>query len=676
MPRILNESLQSVPEGSHHPMIRFLQKDNRVVKIIFIVIIAVAVVTMVITLVPGIFADEATTSDNYATVHSGGLFGRYFGTTTAITTPEVQQVAERILQQKHYPDMVLPYLMPQAAQALIQREVLLQEANRLGLQVGDADLRRALQTGPFAQALFPGGQFVGEDKYADFVQNYFHTSIQDFESQVKKEIEINRLESMVTGGITVSDQEVRDSYKQQATKIKFDYAVLNSEDLRKEINPTDAELQAFFKQNAARYKDAIPETRKIAYIPLNPGEVPAGAPPVTDQQVQDYYQAHQKDYQVPEEVKVRHILIKVAPNADAKADAAAKEKAEALLKQIEGGADFAALAKANSDDPGSKDAGGELGMIQRGVTVPPFEQAAFSQQPGQISDLVKTQFGYHIIQTEEKQTAHLKPLDEVKAQILATLTRQQESAQQAIYAQQLAAEAGKTNLAQTAAAHHLQVVTTDYVQQGAVLNGLADGSKLLTQAFAAKPGAAPQVVGTGEGFAVFQVADSKPAHAPSFEEYKSHLVDDFREQQLPQLLARKTNELADKAKAENNLAQAAKELGATVKTSELVARTAQVPDIGELSSTAPELFDLSVGQFSKPINTGHSGIVAKIDDKQEPTADETAKNVDATREQLLAEKREQMFAVFVTSLTDRYEKQGGIRMNKRAQTALPQGMQS
>src|ERR1700743_1835976 len=105
--------------------------------------------------------------------------------------------------------MGLPYLMPQAAQALIQREVLLQEANRLRLQVSDADLRRALQTGPFSQALFPGGQFIGEDKYADFVSNYFHTSVQDFESQVKKELEINRLQAMVTGGITASDQEVR-----------------------------------------------------------------------------------------------------------------------------------------------------------------------------------------------------------------------------------------------------------------------------------------------------------------------------------------------------------------------------------------------------------------------------------------------------------------------------------
>jgi peptidyl-prolyl cis-trans isomerase D len=657
-------------------MIRFLQKDNRVVKIIFVVIIAVAVVTMVITLVPGIFADENTSSDNYATVHSGGLLGRYFGTTTAITTPEVQQVAERMLQQQKLPDMVLPYLMPRAAQALIQREVLLQEANRLGLQVGDVDLRRAMQTGPFAQALFPNGQFIGEDRYADFVSNYFHTSIQDFESQVKKEIEINRMEAMVTGGITVSDQDVRDAYRQQGTKIKFDYAVINSEDLRKQINPTDAELQTFFKQNAARYKDAVPEARKLAYIALNQTQVPGSVPPVTNQQVEQYYQQHQKDYQVPDEVKVRHILIKVAPNADPKIDAAAKQKAEDLLKQIKGGADFAQLAKANSDDPGSKEQGGELGMIQRGVTVPAFETAAFGLQPGQYSDVIKTQFGYHILQVEAKQTAHLKPLDEVKAQIVATLTRQQESEQQASYAQQLATEAAKTGLAKTAEAHHLQLVTTDYVEQNAVLNGLPDGSKLLTQAFSAKSGSAPQVVSTGDGFAVFQVEDAKAAHAPVFEQYKSHLLDDFREQQLPQLLARKTNELADKARAQNNLAQAAKELGATVKSSDLVLHTAQVPDIGELATAAPDLFNLNVGQISKPINTGHSGIVAKIVEKQEPTADDTAKNFDATREQLLSDRREQMFAVFVTALTDRYQKQGGIRMNKRAQTGLPQGMQS
>ena len=146
----------------------------------------------------------------------------------------------------------------------------------------------------------------------------------------------------------------------------------------------------------------------------------------------------------------------------------------------------------------------------------------------------------------------------------------------------MATEAAKSSLAKTAEAHHLQLVTTDYVPQNAVLYGLPDGAKLLGWPSAPSRELRRRSARTGEGFAVFQVEDVKPAHAPTFDEYKSHLLDDFREQQLPQLLARKTNELADKAHAENSLAQAAKELGATVKTSDLVARTAQVPDIGEL----------------------------------------------------------------------------------------------
>ena len=655
-------------------MIRFLQQDNRVVKIIFIVIIAVATVTMVIALVPGIFSDETTSSDTYATVHSPGFLGRIFGSTGTITQPEVQQIAQRMAEQQHLPDTVLPYIMPRAGQALIQREVLLQEANRMGLQVTDADLSRTLQTGPFAQALFPNGQYIGDDRYADFVENNFHMSTHDFERQVKKEVEINRLETFVTAGISVSDQQIRDSYLQQAVKVKFDYAVISADDLRKQINPTDTELQAFFKENSENYKTADPETRKISYIAFNQSQLPGGTSQVTDQDIEQYYQQNQKQYQVPEEVKVRHILIKVAPDADAKTDAAAKQKAEDILKQLKAGANFADLAKKYSDDPGSKDQGGELGFIQRGVTVPAFESAAFALKPGQLSGVVKSQYGYHIILCEDKETAHTKPLAEVKPQILATLTRDKEAQQEAVFAQQLAAEATKSGLASAAAAHHLQVVTTDYLQQNAVVPGLADSSKFLAAAFSAKQSSAPQAASTGDGYAVFQVAAVNPAHAPTFDEYKTHLLEDFRQQQLPALLAKKTDELADKAKAENNLAQAAKELGITVKTSDLVGRTAQIPDIGDLGSVAADIFSLKVGQISNAINTGRTGIVVKIDDKQEPSEADIAKNLDTTRDQLLADQREQMFAVFVTDLVNRYQKQGLIRVNRQPQ--LPQGFPS
>jgi peptidyl-prolyl cis-trans isomerase D len=196
---------------------------------------------------------------------------------------------------------------------------------------------------------------------------------------------------------------------------------------------------------------------------------------------------------------------------------------------------------------------------------------------------------------------------------------------------------------------------------------LADGSQLLTGAFSAKQGAAPQVAPTGDGFAVFQVTGTQAAHAPDFATYKSHILDDYRDQQLPQLLAKKTNELAMRAKADNDLAKAAKEVGATVKSSDLVGRDAQVPDIGALATAAPQLFGLNAGQLSGPINTGHTGIVAKLTDKQLPTSQEIAQNFDTTRDALLEQRRNDMFEVFISSLQHQYEKNGRIRFNRRAQ---------
>jgi peptidyl-prolyl cis-trans isomerase D len=647
-------------------MIRFLQKDSRLVKGIFIVIIAVACITMVITLVPGIFSNEATGSDTYATIRGAGLLGRFFGGQD-VSTQEVQQLAQRMMQRQQLPDFVLPFMMQRAGQRLIQQHVELEEANRLGVTVTDDDLRSFLHTGTWGQVLFPNGHYIGDAQYASLVSENFGISRETFEKELKKEIQENRLQTFVTSGATVSDQQVRDAYLQQATKIKFDYAVISADDLRKTINPTDAELQTFFKQNAARYAKAIPETRKIQYIAFTTANLPGGAPQVTDAEVQQYYNQHQSDYKVDDQVKVRHILIKVDPNADAKTDAAAKQKAEDILKQLHNGGNFAELAKKYSDDPGSKDTGGELGFIKHGVTVPEFDKAAFALQPGQTSDLVKTKFGYHIIQSEEKETAHTRPLDEVKSTIISVLTRQKESQAQQAFAQQLANEAQKNGMAQTAAAHHLQVVTTDYLAQNAIIPTLADGSQMLTAAFSAKQGAAPQVASTGDGYAIFQVEDVHAAHAPTFEEYKSHILDDFRDEQVPSLLSRKTNELADKAKAGNDLAKAAKEVGATMKSSDLVGRDAQVPDVGQLAQTAPTLFDLNVGQISQPITSQRTGVVAKLTQKQQPTPDEIQKNFEQTRDSLLNQKRDEMYSVFVSNLVDQYQKEGRIRVSRRAQ---------
>jgi peptidyl-prolyl cis-trans isomerase D len=648
-------------------MIRLLQQDSRLMKWLFAIIIGFAAVTMVITLVPGIF-DNASGNDAtvYATVREPGYLGRVFGESTPIKTTEVNQMAARQLQQQRLPESLLPYLLPRAGQILVQRAILQHEADRMNLQVSDEDLRRELKTGPFAQYLFPNGNYIGDDAYIDFVSRAFGNQLSraEFERQVKSDMELNRLQAMVTGGVTVSDKAVRDAYKTDGTKVKFDYVVISADDVRKGINPSDADLEAFFKTNAARYATAVPEMRKIQYVAFDASNLPGGKPQVTDAEIQAYYNAHKDQYEVKESVKTRHILISVPAGADAKTDAAAKAKAEDLLKQIKGGANFADLASKNSDDPGSKAQGGELPMYPTSGLDPAYAKAAMALNPGQTSDLVKSQFGYHIIQTEQKEAAHSKPLAEVKSEIVPVLEQQKAGAAEQNFATALAADAKRNGLEKAAAAKGLHVVTTDYVGKDGVIGGLADGSSLLTQAFGVAKGADPASVSTGEGYAIFQVADIKPAHAPDFASYKSHILEDYREQQVPQLLNSQLNKLEDRAEVLNDLKKAAAEMNLQLKTSDLVGKDGQVPDVGAMTGPASAAFTLAKGAISAPINTGRSGIVLTVVDKQEPTAEEIAKNFDATREGLLSQQREEIFRVYLGELTQKYEKGGAVRYSK------------
>src|ERR1700722_617314 len=441
-------------------MIRILQQDNRITKIIFAVIIGFAVVTMVITLVPGIF-DNATTGDStvFATVREPGWLNRFAGDSIPIKATEVQQLAQRQLQQQHLPDFLLPYMSQRAGQILVQRAILKHEADRMNLQVSDEDLRRELQTGPFAQYLFPNGNYIGDDAYINFVSTAFGNQLSraDFESQVKSDMELNRLQALITGGVTVSDAAVREAYKTSGTKVKFDYVVISSDDLRKSINPSDADLQTSFKSNAGRYASAVPESRKIEYVAFDASNLEGGKPQLSSTAVLAYYNAHKDQYEVKEQVKTRHILIAVPAGADAKTDAAAKAKAEDLLKQIKAGGSFADLAAKNSGDPGSKTQGGELPMIPTSGLDPAYAKAAMALNPGQTSDVVKSQFGYHIIQTEQKDAAHTKPLAEVKAEIVPVLEQQRAGAAEQTFASTLATDAKKNGLDKAAAARGLHV---------------------------------------------------------------------------------------------------------------------------------------------------------------------------------------------------------------------------
>ena len=367
-------------------------------------------------------------------------------------------------------------------------------------------------------------------------------------------------------------------------------------------------------------------------------------------------------------MKVSHILIKTplptpGVKEDEKGVADARAKAEDVLKQLKAGGDFAKLAEKYSDDPGSAKSGGELGWIGRGRTVPDFEKAAFSLGKGQTSDLVKSSYGFHIIRVEDKQDAHLKLLAEVKNEIQDKVKQQKTLRSTEAAANSLLGNARKDGFDVAAAGKGGAAVTTDFVSRTDSLPGLGASPQFMDAVFNEAEKAPPDIVQVPQGYVVFQLVGIKPPATPTFEEVRSKVEGQFKDERAGFLLHQKTQELADRAKAGNDLKKAAKELGATVKTSDLVAPDGQVPDIGSMSN-ASAIFSLKQGEISAPITAGGNGVVAQLIEKQAPTDQEFSEKKDQIRQSLLESKQGDLFGLFVTNLRRDMESSHRLKVNQ------------
>ena len=652
-------------------MIRFLQTPGPVKKIILSGILLVFCGAMVITLIPGGLGSD------FLTGRPGqGVIATVAG--EPVTTIEVNREARTMLRQQ-FPQgsaqasMLLPFFASRAADQVISRKAMIAEAQRLGLKVSDDEVRDELQNGRYSQAFFPGGKFVGQAQYEQMLQGADLTPTV-FEKAVSQDLLLRKLQALVTGSAKVTDADIRQEFDRRNTKVKFDYAILSQADLQKGLHPTDQELKAFYDRNKASYNNAIPEKRKIKYAIVDMGKVSAQTP-VTTQDLQAYYDQHRDEYRLPEQVKVSHILIKTPlPAADGKVDdkavEAARVKAEDVLKQVKAGGDFAKLAEKYSDDPGSAKNGGSLGLIGRGRTVPEFEKAAFSLPKGQISDLVKSSYGYHIIRVDDKQDAHMKTLEEVKGDIEPILKQQKAQRAAENAANALVKQARADGLDKAAAAQGMAVVTTDFVGKDANLPGIGSSPQFMEAIFMAREKAPVDSVAFSQGFAVYEVEGVKPPATPTFDEIRPRVESEFKNERAGVLLSQKTQELSDRAKASHDLKKAAKELGATVKTSELVLPDGQVPDIGSMAGAASVVFTMKPGDISAPVNLGGSGAVLSVVQKQDPTDAEFAEKKDQIRDSLIQTRENEQFGLFVNNLRQQMEKAGKIKINEKEMKGL------
>ena len=644
-------------------MIRQLQNAGPTVKIVLGALLVLICASMAITLIPG----GVGSSLGIGAPPAGVL--ATIGDQT-VTVPEVQREARAMIRQQ-FPrggpqaSMLLPYFASQAAQQLINEKALVAEAHRMGLRVSDDELREELQHGQLGSMLFPDGKFVGQEEYENFVQRNDMT-VPQFEALEKDFVIVRKLRALVSTSAFVGDTEVRDEFNHRNTKVKFEYAVITQADILKGLHPADEELRAFYERNKATYNNSIPEKRQIKYVVVDSAKM-AGATTVTDQDLQAYYDQHREEYRVPEQVKVSHILIKTplpAPGAkeDEKAVADARTKAEGVLKEVKAGGDFAKLAEKYSDDTTAK-SGGELGWIGRGRTVPEFEKAAYSLGKGQTSDVVKSSYGFHIIRVEDKQEAHLKLLAEVKSEIEEKVKQQKTAHATETAANALLSQARTDGFDKAAAAKGQSAVATEFFSRTDSLPGLAANPQFMDAVFNEADKAPPDVVQVPQGYVVFQLLSVKPPATPTFEEIRSRVESEFKNERAGFLLQQKTQELSDRAKSGHDLKKAAKDLGATVKTSDLVLPDGQVPDIGSMAS-ASAIFSLKPGEISAPITAGGNGVVAQLLEKQAPTDQEFAAKKDGIRQSLLEAKQNDLFGLFVTNLRKDMEKSNRLKVNQ------------
>ncbi len=647
-------------------MLRFLQKPGPIKKIVLGGLLVIVCVMMVVTLVPG------------------GLFGDYLGrdlTTQGvlakvgdqeITVQQVSQQARLIGQQQfkgNVPDALMPYLMGRAAQNVISEKAIVYEADKMGLAVTDEELRDYLHQGEFGKALFPNGNFIGENQYEELIQSNFHMGVQQFEQEIKAEIAQRKLLSAVGSAVTVSDKDIRDELMRQDTKVKFEYAVLSLDEIKKDIKPSDAELKAFFEQNKKQYANSIPEKVKAKYILIDTSKLEQ-AVTITPEELNQYYHSHQDEFRIPETVTVRHILIKTpTPDANGKVDQkavdAARAKAEDIEKQLKAGANFADLAKKYSEDPSTAKDGGLLPAITRGRTVPEFEQAAFNTPVGQTTGVIRTSYGFHIIHVESKQQARLKPLDEVQAEIEPILKKQKSQAQAQSVASTVQTLARTAGMEKAAQERNLNLTTTDFIAQGDPVPGIGNAPDLMNALLGAKKNDPPATAATPVGYVVYQVVDIQPPQTPSFEQVKDKIEAQFKDQRAQQLLGQKTQELADRAHSEHDLDKAAKEAGATVKTSDLIGRTAQIPELGAMTGPIGQVFSMKAGEISGAIQAGPNGVVVKVLEVQEPTDAQIKADWDKQKDALVEQKREEFENLYVENLRTTLEKDGKIKINKK-----------
>jgi peptidyl-prolyl cis-trans isomerase D len=624
-------------------LFRSREKSTRILLGVMLLMVAAS---MLVYLIPGGIGGTSASGDNVVASVGGDK----------ITTVEVERTIQGMTRGQSLPKGLLAMYLPNVVNQLVESKAMAYKAKEMGLTVTDKELSDTIQA-EFAAQL---GKF-DMDTYKGYLSQMGMTEAQ-FEEQQRESMLASRLETLERDSLVVSDADAKAEYQRKNMKVGLQYIDFEGKDFLAKVNHDPAAVKAYFEKNRGQFK--IPEKRDVDLIVGSTVAFLQGAK-VSDAELQKDYQDSIDSFRTPERVKIRHILIKTQGKPKTEAPAL-KARAEQLLKEIKGGADFATLAKKNSEDPGSADKGGELGWVTHGQMVPNFEKAAFALKPGETSGVVETEYGYHILQEEERQDAHTQSFEEAKPVLFAEAQKQQASE-----TLKRSMDAARDEIARTpaqasaiAAKYNLQFFKLDGMTASTPLPELSGQPQLSGLIFSTPKGGVTDVLDADkQGKSAFaEVTNIIPARNAEFAEVEPIVAQKYSTDESNRLAAEAAKAAAASAKKGESLEAIAKDYGLTVKTAAPFTVDGAAEGIGSGSQLAAA-FKANVGDTIGPVTAGAGTFVCKVSEKIPADMAQYAQNKAAIVEGLIQQRQQLQSPLFRDSIVADLKKRGKIKMN-------------
>lgn len=642
-------------------MFDLFRSREKSVRVLLGVLLGVVALSMLVYLIPGGFGSGSDTSGQNVIAAVGDK---------KVTTADVQRRLQAITRgQTNLPQGILGMYAPMLMNQLIEERAMAYKAREMGLRVSDAEVGDTI-VNEFAPQM--GGKF-DTNLYQAWLSQQGLTPA-EFEQSQRESMLAGRLETLEMQSLIVSDEEARAEYQRKNLKVGLQYLEFQGKDFTAKVNKDPAAVKAYFDKNRSAFR--IPEKRDFDLIVGSTADFIQSAK-ISDAELQKTYNESIDSYRQPERVKVRHILIKTQGKPKEETPKL-KAKAEDVLKQLQHGADFAELAKKNSDDPGSAAKGGELGDIVRGQTVPNFEKAAFSLKPGELSPIVETEYGYHILQVESKQEAHTQSFDEVRPQLLAEAQKQAatENLKRAVEAARAEAAKNPGQAEAVAKKHNLKYFRLNNFATNGSLPEL-NSPEATNAIFAAPKGSVTDVVNAdAQGKAAFAVVKNvTPARNAEYAEVQNEVLQKYVTAEADRLAQEAAKTAADRAHKGESLEAIGKSLSLTVKTAAPFTIDGAAEGIGS-ATLLSAAFTGKTGNIVGPIAAQSGQFVCRVSERLPADMTQFAKNKESVVQNLTQQRQSVQGPLFRDSVVAELKRRGKIKINQDAMNRFIGSFQS